>query len=300
MSSKVATLWERIKFERRSRKKVMLSRSKAGNFGVFLFLLAISIFMILPMVYSIVQSLKPIDEIFAFPPKFFVRHPTFDNYKQLFKLADNLWVPFSRYLFNSIAISTIGTLLYLVIATMAAYPLAKAKTTTMYIISQAIVMAMLFRGDTTAIPQYIIIAKLGMVDTYYAMILPTLASTMGVYLIRQFIVTAIPDETLEAARIDGAGEYKIFFRIVIPSVKPALLTLVIFTFQTMWNSTGTQYIFSEELKQLPSVLSSISAGGLARSGASAAVSVVMMIPPIAVFLISQSSVMETMTHSGLK
>lgn len=300
MSSKAATLWERIKFERRSRKKVMLSRSKAGNFGVFIFLLAISLFMILPMVYSVVQSLKPIDEIFAFPPRFFVRHPTFDNYKQLFKLADNLWVPFSRYLFNSVIISTVGTTLYMVIATMAAYPLAKAKTTTMYIISQAIVMAMLFRGDTTAIPQYIIIAKLGMVDTYYAMILPTLASTMGVYLIRQFIVTAIPDETLEAARIDGAGEYRIFFQIIIPSVKPALLTLVIFTFQTMWNSTGTQYIFSEELKQLPSVLSSISAGGLARSGASAAVSVVMMIPPIAVFLISQSSVMETMTHSGLK
>ena len=114
MSSKAATLWERIKFERRSRKKVMLSRSKAGNFGVFLFLLAISVFMILPMVYSIVQSLKPIDEIFAFPPRFFVRHPTFDNYKQLFKLADNLWVPFSRYLFNSIAISTGGPLLYLV------------------------------------------------------------------------------------------------------------------------------------------------------------------------------------------
>ncbi|MBR3594218.1 MAG: carbohydrate ABC transporter permease [Clostridia bacterium] len=300
MSSKAATLLERIKFERRSRKKVMLSRSKAGNFGVFIFLLAISLFMILPMVYSVVQSLKPIDEIFAFPPRFFVRHPTFDNYKQLFKLADNLWVPFSRYLFNSVIISTVGTTLYMVIATMAAYPLAKAKTTTMYIISQAIVMAMLFRGDTTAIPQYIIIAKLGMVDTYYAMILPTLASTMGVYLIRQFIVTAIPDETLEAARIDGAGEYRIFFQIIIPSVKPALLTLVIFTFQTMWNSTGTQYIFSEELKQLPSVLSSISAGGLARSGASAAVSVVMMIPPIAVFLISQSSVMETMTHSGLK
>ncbi len=300
MSTKLRQFWQRYQFERNSRKKVMLSRTKAGNFFVFLFLLAMSMFMILPMVYSVVQSLKPIDEIFAFPPRFFVRNPTLDNFKQLFKLADNLWVPFSRYLFNSIAVSFIGTGLYLVIATLAAYPLAKAKTTAMYIISQAIVIAMLFRGDTTAIPQYIIIAKLGMVDTYYAMIFPTLASTMGVYLIRQFIVTAIPDETLEAARIDGAGEYKIFFSIVVPSVKPALMTLVIFTFQSMWNSTGTQYIFSENLKQLPSVLSSISAGGLARSGASAAVSVVMMIPPIVVFLISQSSVMETMTHSGLK
>lgn len=300
MTEKIRTLWQKIQFERRSRKTVMLSRSRAGNVGIFIFLLAISAFMILPMVYSVVQSLKPIDEIFAFPPRFFVKHPTLDNFKQLFKLADNLWVPFSRYLFNSVAVSVTGTLLYTVIATMAAYPLAKAKMGITFVISQMIVIAMMFRGEVTAIPQYIIIAKLGMVDTYYAMVFPILASTMGVYLVRQFIVTAIPDETLEAARIDGAGEYKIFFSIVIPSVKPALMTLIIFTFQSMWNSIGTQYIFSEELKQLPSVLSSISAGGLARSGASAAVSVVMMIPPIVVFLISQSSVMETMTHSGLK
>ena len=286
--------------EYRSRKKVMLSRSKAGNFGVLLFLILVSAFMILPMIYSVVQALKPIDEIFAFPPRFFVKHPTLDNFKQLFKLCDNLWVPFSRYLFNSLAVSIIGTGLYVVVATLAAYPLAKCNDKAMYFISQLIVIAMLFRTEVTAVPQYIVIAKLGMIDTYFALVLPVLATTMGVYLIRQFIITAIPDDTLEAARIDGAGEYKIFFSIVIPSVRPAILTLIIFTFQSLWNSVGTQYIFSEELKQLPSVLSSISAGGLARSGASAAVSVVMMIPPIIVFLISQSSVMETMTHSGLK
>ena len=210
MSSKVATLWERIKFERRSRKKVMLSRTKAGNFGVFLFLLAISAFMILPMIYSVVQSLKPIDEIFAFPPRFFVRHPTFDNYKQLFKLADNLWVPFSRYLFNSIAISTIGTLLYLVIATMAAYPLAKMALPGKKLLFGIVVMALMFNGTVTSIPNYMIISYLGLNNTYLALLLPAFSSSLGLYLMKQFM-EQIPDSLLESARLDGAGEMKIFF-----------------------------------------------------------------------------------------
>ena len=298
--SKVKTFFKSLLYERKARKKVMLSRSRAGNAVIFLFLLLLSMFMILPMVYAIVQSLKPIDEIFAYPPKFYVRHPTMDNFIQLFKLAGNLWVPFSRYLFNSVFVSVVGTGLYVIIASLAAYPLAKGHFKGIAVISQMIVLAMLFRPEVTAVPQYIVIAKLGIIDTYASMIFPFLAGTTGIYLIKQFMTTAIPDSTLEAARIDGAGEYRIFFKMVIPSVRPALMTCIIFTFQSMWNGTGTSYIFTESLKQLPSVLSSISAGGIARTGASAAVSVIMMIPPIAVFLYSQSSVMETMTHSGLK
>lgn len=298
--SSVKSVIKSLIYEKKARKKVMLSRSKAGNAVIFIFLALLSMFMILPMVYSVVQSLKPIDEIFAYPPKFYVRHPTADNFIQLFKLAGNLWVPFSRYLFNSVFVSVVGTGLYVIIASLAAYPLAKGKFRGSAVISQIIVLAMLFRPEVTSVPQYIVIAKLGIIDTYASMILPCLAGTMGIYLIKQFMTTAIPDSTLEAARIDGAGEYRIFFKIVMPSVRPAIMTLIIFTFQSMWNGTGTSYIFTESLKQLPSVLSSISAGGIARAGASAAVSVIMMIPPIAVFLYSQSSVMETMTHSGLK
>lgn len=277
-----------------------LSRSRFGNFMVLICLALFSAFMILPLVYAVVQSLKPMEEIFAFPPKFYVRNPTFDNFKQMFKLANNLSVPFLRYLSNSLFVSVITTALYVVVASLAAYPLAKANYKGVKIISRLIVVAMLFRGEVTAIPRYIIIAKLGMIDTYWSIIIPALAATMGVYLVQQFIVTAVSDSTLEAARIDGAGEYKIFFSIVLPSIKPAILTMIIFTFQGIWNDTGTNFIFSENLKQLPAVLSSISSGGLARSGASAAVSVVLMIPPILVFLYSQSSIMDTMSHSGLK
>lgn len=277
-----------------------LSRSRFGNFMVLICLALFSAFMILPLVYAVVQSLKPMEEIFAFPPKFYVRNPTLDNFKQMFKLANNLSVPFLRYLSNSLFVSVITTALYVVVASLAAYPLAKANYKGVKIISRLIVVAMLFRGEVTAIPRYIIIAKLGMIDTYWSIIIPALAATMGVYLVQQFIVTAVSDSTLEAARIDGAGEYKIFFSIVLPSIKPAILTMIIFTFQGIWNDTGTNFIFSENLKQLPAVLSSISSGGLARSGASAAVSVVLMIPPILVFLYSQSSIMDTMSHSGLK
>lgn len=286
--------------ELKSRKKVRLSRSLGGTITIFLFLLIVGTFMILPIFYSIVQSFKPMDEIFAYPPKFFVRNPTFANFRQVFSLADNLSVPFSRYLANSIAISVVGTTLYVIIASLTAYPLAKVKFPGVVVLSQIIVWTLLFRQEVTAIPQYIVIAKLGMVDTQWAILLPAMAGTMGVFLMKQFIITAIPDATLEAARIDGAGEFKIFFNIVMPAVKPAIMTLVIFTFQTMWNATGVQYVYSEQLKMLPSVLQTLAAGGIARTGAGSAVGVILMIPPILVFIISQNSVMETMSHSGLK
>ena len=281
-------------------KKVKLYRSTGGNAAILVLLILLSAFMILPMFYAILQSLKPLDEIFAFPPRFFVKNPTFNNYLQALKLADNLYVPFSRYVVNSAFVSVLGTLSYVIIAAAAGYALAKGKFPGCVLISSLVVWTMLFSGDVTAIPQYVIISGLGMIDTHWSVILPALADTMGIFLMRQFVLVAIPDSVLEAARIDGAGEFRILSRIVFPNIKPACFTLIIFTFQALWNNAGSTYIYTENLKLLPNVLSSISAGGLARAGAAAAVSVILMIPPIAIFLYSQSSVMETMSHSGLK
>lgn len=281
-------------------KSVTLSRSKGGSFIIFVFLALVSVFMLLPLYYSVVQSLKPIDEIFIYPPKLYVKNPTFENFTTLYQLAGNLTVPFSRYLFNSVFVTVTGTLLYLFIATMAGYALAKGKNRWNKLLYVLVVLAMLFRPEVTAIPVYLIVSFFRMLDSYPALILTHLSGTMGVFLIRQYVISAIPDATLEAARIDGASEFKIFTKIALPGIKPAIMTVMIFTFQSMWNNSGTQYIFSEELKSLPQVLSTVAAGGIARAGAAAAVSVVMMIPPIAVFLWSQSSVMDTMTHSGLK
>lgn len=278
-----------------------LSRSHMGNFFVFLFLLIVGSFMALPLIYTLLQSVKPTEELFTYPPKFYVKNPTFDNFKQAAQLAGNLWVPFSRYLFNSLFISVVGTSAYIVVASLAAYPMAKAKKLPgMLFISQLIVWTLLFRAEVTAIPQYIIIAGLGMVNTYWALLLPALAGTFGVFLMRQFMVSTIPDAILEAARIDGANEYSIFWKIAMPCVKPAWMTLIIFTFQGLWSTTGANYIYEESMRMLPNVLSQIAAGGIARAGAGSAVAVIIMIPPIIVFLISQSSVMETMAHSGIK
>lgn len=297
----MSKLFRKLKIYIRSHKTVRLSRSKAGDIGVFIFLLLICAFMILPMLYSVIQAFKPLDELFLYPPRFFVRNPTTQNFSDVFYLTESLEVPFLRYVFNSVFITVAGTAIYIILASAAGYALGKGTFKGKSALSALVVWALLFRPEVTAIPQYVIVSKLGMVNTYWALILPALASTMGVFLIRQFVVVAIPDATLEAARIDGASEYRIFFKIVMPGIKPALMTAIIFTFQSLWNSaSGTQFIFSEKLKGLPNVLSTIVAGGIARAGAASAVSVILMIPPIIVFLISQSSVMETMTHSGLK
>lgn len=289
-----------VNLKRLRTHRVILSRSKGGTFAIGVFVSLMSLFMLLPVIYSVIQAFKPIEEIYAYPPKFFVQNPTIENFKMVLKLAGNLWVPFSRYLFNSLLIAVAGTFISVFISTLAAYPLAKGRFPGRVAISSAIVIAMLFNGSVTTMPRYLIIAGLGFVDTYWAVLLPAMAGTMGVFLMRQFMVTAIPDSTLEAARIDGANEYTIFFRIVTPSVRAGWMTLIIFSFQNFWNSTNATYIYSEELKQLPSVLSSIAAGGIARAGASSAVAVIMMLLPIIVFLISQSSITETMSHSGLK
>ncbi|MDD6236221.1 MAG: carbohydrate ABC transporter permease, partial [Clostridiales bacterium] len=241
-----------------------------------------------------------IEEYYAFPPRFFVKNPTFENFKMVFELAGNLWVPFSRYIFNSVFVSVGGTVIYAIVASMAAYPLAKARFPGKALISILVVFALLFQGDAITLPRYIILAGLGTINTYWAVILPVMAGTMGVFLMQQFLTASIPDATLEAARIDGASEYSVFFRIVMPSAKPAWLTVIIFTFQALWNSNPQTYIYSENLKLLPSVLSTIASGGITRAGAGSAVSVIMMIPPILIFLYSQSSVMQTMAHSGLK
>lgn len=299
--STITAIYRKMQFTYHSRRKVRLSRSVGGTAGIFLFLLIICTFMALPLVYSIIQSLKPLEEIFAYPPRFFVYNPTLDNFRQVLSLTNNLWVPFSRYLFNSFFVTIIGTVLYVVLSTMAAYPLAKARFFGSKLVNQLFVWTLLFTAEVTAIPKYIVVSKLGLVDSYFAIILPYLSSTMGVFLMRQFMVASIPDSTLEAARVDGASEYRIFSQIVLPSVKPACMTLVIFAFKDLWNAgTSTEYIYSETLKGLNTVMSTISTGGLGRTGAACAVAVLMMIPPITVFIYSQSSVMETMTHSGLK
>mgnify|MGYP001026397026 FL=1 len=280
-------------------KRVTLSRSTGGTVTIFIFLAVVGAFMLLPVIYVLVTAFKPLSEILAYPPKFFVQHPTLGNFSDLIEITQETWIPFERSLFNSLFIALFGTVVYILIASMAAYPLAKSKSRYIAVYYQVIVLAILFRPEVTRTPLYIIISKMGMVNTYWSLLLPVLAASFGVFLMRQFMMT-VPDAMIEAAKVDGANDFVIFWKLVMPVVKPAWMTLAIFTFKDLWNTGESQYIYEESLKTLTAGLQSISSAGIARAGAGAAVALIMMIPPVVVFVISQSSVMETMATTGIK
>lgn len=279
--------------------KVKVSRSLGGNIAIFTMLAVLGLFTALPIIYMLVNAVKPLNELYIFPPRLYVSRPTLDNFLELMRLQDSSYVPFERYLFNSIFITVFTTVIYIFLATAAAYPLAKLEFKGKTVLFQLVVWAILFRTEVTGIPQYVILSKLHLINTPFAIIFPALAGSFGIFLMRQFILT-VPNETIESARMDGLGEIGIVFRMIMPMVKPAWLTLIIFTFQGLWNTTGVQFIYSENLKLLPTALSQISSSGYSYAGVTSAVSVILLIPPVLIFLLTQNSVIETMSHSGLK
>ena len=218
----------------------------AGNTILFVIMGICGVFMALPLVMILNNALKPLDELFRYPPQIFVRNPSLDNFSDLYVLMSSSWVPFTRYVLNTL-----------------------------------------------------IITWLGINNTYLAVILPAFAYGLGLYLMKQFM-EQIPDSLIESARLDGAGEFRIFFSIIMPNVKPAWLTLAIFQFQTLWANTGSGFLRSEQLKPLQYALYQIVAGGPARQGAGAVVQLIIAAIPITFFIICQSNVIETMTTSGMK
>lgn len=281
-------------------KKLYLNRSRGGNFVIFLFLALVGIFMALPLVYAISSSLKPLSELWIYPPKFFVQNPTLSNFKDIFSLMSDSWVPFSRYLANTLTVAILGTGGHVIISSLCAYALAKHNFPGKELIFKTVVLSLMFSTAVTGVPSFLIMAKMKLIDSLWSMILPAFCSSLGLYLMKQFMETSIPDALIESAHIDGANEWTIFWKIVMPLVKPAWLTLIIFSFQSLWNVGSTSYIRSEELKTLNYALAQIVSGGIARQGAAAAASVVMMILPIGVFVVTQSNVVETVASSGMK
>ena len=276
------------------------TRSKAGNFFYLLFLVLAGLFSMLPLIYAVLTSFKPIDELLIFPPRFFVQRPTISNYLALPDLLSNLQIPLSRYIVNSLMIAVVTTFLYIISSSLAAFALSKGKFRGRKAYFWVIQLALMFNSYTLSIPCYLVYSKLHLIDTYWIYILPHLASTLGVFLMKQYMEGYVPDTLLEAAKMDGAGYFRVFWNIVMPIVKPAWLTLMLFGFRDIWAVSPNSTIFTEELKTLPMITSQISAGGMARAGSSMAMTVIMMIPPILVYLVSQSNVMEAMTSAGIK
>lgn len=288
-----------LKIYQRSKKQKRLNRSKAGDLFLFLFLAAAGFISILPLVLVVSNAFKPLNEIFEYPPRFIVQHPTLDNFRDLGVVLGNSLVPFSRYFFNTVLVTVLGTVGHLVIASMCAYPLAKYKIPGGTIIMGLVTYSLMFPAAVTAIPHYMVINYLGLIDTYWAIVLPVVASSLGLYLMKQFMQD-VPMELIESAKIDGAGEFKIYRKIIMPLVKPASLTLIILNFQSLWAADGSTYIYREEFKMLSYALNQIASAGPARQGTLAAVSLIMVIVPVIMFIISQSSMLDTMAHSGMK
>ncbi|RAP78685.1 carbohydrate ABC transporter permease [Paenibacillus montanisoli] len=282
--------------------KKRLNRSWSVDILLFLLLAGVAAFMSLPLVYTINRAFMPLDEIFAFPPRFIVRNPNFKNFTDLVNIFSDSWVPFSRYVFNTFFIAITGTTGHVIIASAAAYSLAKAKFPFRNVLFSLVVMSLMFTPYVTQVPNYMTISWLGLINTYWAILLPAFASTLGLYLMKQFM-EQIPDALIEAAKIDGASEYRIFWQIVMPIVKPAWMTLIIFSLQSLWTNgsvTSHKYIYSEQLRTVDAVFGQIASGGIARTGPVAAVTLLMMSVPIIVFIVTQSRVIETMSTSGLK
>ena len=235
----------------------------------------------------------------VYPPKWYVSRPVMSNFVTLNRLATSFWVPLSRYVFNSAFVAMVATFLQIMLSSMAAYPLAKLNFVGKKFLNKLIEWALLFGGGVSAFPVYLVMSQLHLINTYWALILPVVASTMNLFLIRQSM-SQMENAVLEAARIDGAGELKIWWNIVMPNMKPAWITAMIFAFQGIWASTGGIYIYDESYKMLPSVMQQIAGGGIARTGATAAASLVMMLPPIVLFVVSQNFVIDTMGNSGMK
>ena len=289
----------KVKRLRTRKHAVVLNRSIGGDTIITIVLSIFGLFMFLPMYYLVITAFKPIGEMFLTPPNFYVIKPTMQNFIDLFASMTSTWVPISRYAFNTIFISLGATLGCLVIGSLAAYAVSKVRFPGANAVFQLIVYSLMISSTVTGIAHFVIFVFLGWLNTYTISIVPIWASTLGLYLMKNFIDASVPDSMIEAARIEGCSEFRIYLTLVMPLVKPAWLTLMITVFQQVWNAGASGYVYSENLKTFAeSINSIISAAGT--QGAGSAATVIMMSVPIIIFIISQSKIVETMGSSGMK
>ncbi|MDE5621295.1 MAG: carbohydrate ABC transporter permease [Ruminococcus sp.] len=274
-------------------------RKKGSTFLMFLFLALLGIFMFFPVYLTFVMSVKPVEELFIFPPKLYTLRPTFKNFRDMFEIMRQNRVPFSRYVFNSITVTVSVTVLQCLFISMSAFVLAKCRFAGRKFINNVIVISLLYQSNVIYIMQYMVLAKLNLIDSLLAIILPSVASPMGLFLMKQSI-SQIPDSIIESAKTDGAGLFRICWQIVMPNHKPALMTLIIFAFQSSWNMQSGAFVFHEQYKTLPTVVNQVSSAGLARAGTAMAAAVFMLVPPVIVFTVAQKHIIETMAHSGIR
>lgn len=275
-------------------------RQKASRWTITVLLTLLLVFMLLPLIYLVSQSLKPMDELFIFPPTFYPKRPTLNNFSTLMTALSSIDVPFPRYVFNSLFVTVCGVGCSVVVCSVGAYGLSKYQFRGNSLMFNIVVATLMFPAVAAGLPNYIIISTLGLTNNYLALILPAIGSSFTLFLLKQFI-DQIPDTYLEAARLDGAGEMKIFLTVILPLIKPAISTAIVFAFIAMWNDSYAPmlYLNEEQLKTLPLVITSIGTT-VSRAGAQAAASILMLLPTVILFAIMQKRVLNTMMYSGLK
>jgi ABC-type glycerol-3-phosphate transport system permease component len=284
--------------------KMNPTRFHKSQLKFYAILIPLALFMILPILFIFSHAFKPLDELFAYPPRFFVQKPTFDNFRQLFNLSSKSGIPISRYFFNSIIVTGAVLILSVFMSALAAYALSKMKFKLRGFIFEVNSLALMFVPIAVTIPRYLVIDKTGVMNSYWAHILPLLAMPIGLFLLKQFI-DQVPDELKEAAVMDGAGEFKIFMKVILPVIKPALATVAILCFQAVWNNVESSSLFisDESMKTLPFFMNTVvgtTGNSVAGQGIAAASTLIMFLPNLIIFIFLQSKVMNTMAHSGMK
>ena len=266
-------------------------------------MLGLVVFTSLPFIFLVSTAFKPLNELTLFPPTFLVRRPTFSNFVDLVSSFDASSVPFTRFLFNSIFTTVASVVGVVLISTLGAYAIEKLRMPGHKLIFKLVIWGLMFSPPAAQIPIYIVMTELGLRNTYWALIIPGLATPMYFFLVKQFM-TQVPDSFIESARIDGAGEWKIFFTIIMPMTRSAWATVTVFAFIANWNNSSGSviYITDQALRTLPFALATINdpSMGLGRLGAAAAASLLTTLPVVVVFLVMQSKVINAMAFSGIK
>lgn len=283
----------------------LIKRGTVSRIVVHLLMIMFVLIMALPLIYVISTAFKPMDELFKFPPEFIVRHPTLNNFFDLFASLNGSEVPFTRYVFNSLFVATGTVFLTVMVSCLGAYGLVKHAPPGAAVISNIVVASLMFVPQITTIPIFLMVNQLHMQNTYWALILPKVAVAFNFFLIQQFM-GQVPDSFLESARLDGAKESTVFFKIVMPTIRPAWATLIMYSFISTWNDYFSALIYtsSDNMKTLPLALQTIAGGAattsIGRAGAVAAASFILVLLPVLIFLLMQKQVMETMAYTGIK
>lgn len=284
--------------------KVNPSKFHKDQIKIHIFLILMSIFMGLPIIFIFNHAFKPFTELFAYPPRFFVQNPTLENFRLLANFSNESGIPLTRYIFNSVLVAVILIILTLLVSSSAAFALSKLNFWGKETFNKINTLALMFVPIAVAIPRFIIIVNMGLYNSLWAHIIPMLAMPVGLFLLKQFI-DQIPDSLIEAAKMDGAGNFRVYWSIILPLIKPALVTVALLTFQATWGNTESSAIYmdKESLRTLPFYMQTLTAQSgniVASAGVSAVGGLIMFLPNLILFIILQNKVMNSMAHTGIK